>query len=74
MTALYSTFTDHQKSTYTRVEAIKTQIADTIDPSCFVLNANVVALNDELEQLQEKCDHMWAGKVCLVCGACKKED
>ena len=38
-----------------------------IDPTTFVLNPRIVAINQEIEELQSKCQHHFVKGICEFC-------
>ena len=38
-----------------------------MDPTTFVLNPRIVAINKEIEELQSKCQHHFVGGLCEFC-------
>ena len=53
---------------FTLVTAKKQQIEELIDPTTFVLNKKVAALQEEIIELQNKCPHEYIDGVCKHCG------
>ena len=50
------------------VTAKKQQIEELIDPTTFVLNKKVVALQKEITELQNECPHEYINGICKHCG------
>ena len=38
-----------------------------MDPTTFVLNPRIVAINQEIEELQSKCQHHFVDGMCEFC-------
>ena len=38
-----------------------------MDPTTFVLNPRIVAINQEIEELQSKCQHNFVDGMCEFC-------
>lgn len=38
-----------------------------MDPTTFVLNPRIVAINQEIEELQSKCQHHFVEGICEFC-------
>lgn len=46
----------------------KQEIEDLFDPTTFVLNPRVQELEQEIFNLQEKCEHHFIDNKCAYCG------
>ena len=53
---------------YTLILEKKQKIEELLDPTTFVLNKEVEALQNEIAELQEKCTHKYNDGVCEYCG------
>lgn len=59
---------------FTRVEANKKKIEELTDYTSFVLNHEIVKLEDEIVALQNICNHEYSGNNCKYCGIERKEE
>ena len=46
----------------------KERIEELIDPTIFVLNKEVVQLQNDIAELQKECPHEYEKGVCKYCG------
>lgn len=65
---VFDTFTKKQKETYAKVLSLEEELAQTIDPTTFVLNPEVIRIQDAIETEREKCQHIYENGRCVVCG------
>lgn len=65
----YDTFTEQEKKTYQEVHDLEHAIAAAIDPSTFVLNKDVIGLQQKLFNLRQGCQHRYENGFCIICGS-----
>ena len=54
---------------FSLVKAKRKKIEDLLDPTTFVLNKEIVKLQEEIYALQEQCTHEFdSNHVCKYCG------
>jgi hypothetical protein len=53
---------------FTKIQVKKALIEDLIDPTAFVLNPEIAALEEEINELQNQCNHNYVEGVCEYCG------
>ena len=54
---------------FSLVKAKRKKIEDLFDPTTFVLNKEIIKLQDEINALQEQCTHEFdKNHVCKYCG------
>lgn len=57
---------------YAKVQKKEAEIEALFDPSSFVLNPQIVQLENEIKELQEQCEHEYLRGECKFCK--KSED
>lgn len=70
---MYDTFTMKQRATYDEIEKLNAKIEEAFDPTTFVLNHTILEARAAINELQDKCDHIWQDGVCIVCGKEEKK-
>lgn len=53
---------------FTRIQDNKKKIESLLDPTTFVLNPEIVELEEEIFNLQKICKHEFVNHVCKYCG------
>lgn len=62
-----------EKEIFTRVSNNRKKIEELTDYTTFVLNPEIVRLEDEIEALQYICKHEYENQICKYCGKEKTE-
>lgn len=52
---------------FEKVQSNKKRIEEIFDPTTFVLNKEIVALEEEIKQMQDQCTHEFDGGICKFC-------
>lgn len=52
---------------FEKIQDNKKRIEDVFDPTTFILNTEIVALEEEIKQLQAQCRHEFEDGVCKFC-------
>lgn len=50
-----------------RMNQLSEEAERLMDPTTFVLNPRIVAINQEIEELQSKCQHHFVEGMCEFC-------
>ena len=50
-----------------RMNQLSEEAERLMDPTTFVLNPRIVAINQEIEELQSKCQHHFVDGMCEFC-------
>ena len=50
-----------------RMNQLSEEAERLMDPTTFVLNPRIVAINQEIEELQSKCQHHFIEGMCEFC-------
>ena len=51
-----------------KIDALNQEAMDLFDPTTFVLNPRIAAINCEIAELQKQCKHSFINGVCEFCG------
>lgn len=55
------------KEIRTKINALNLEAEGLFDPTTFVLNPRMVAIQNEIEALQAQCTHSFVNGVCEFC-------
>ena len=55
------------KEIRTKMNQLSEEAERLMDPTTFVLNPRIVAINQEIEELQSKCQHHFVDGMCEFC-------
>ena len=50
-----------------KINQLSEEAERLMDPTTFVLNPRIVAINQEIEELQSKCQHHFVEGMCEFC-------
>ena len=50
-----------------KMDQLSEEAERLMDPTTFVLNPRIVAINQEIEELQSKCQHHFVEGICEFC-------
>ena len=50
-----------------KINQLSEEAEHLMDPTTFVLNPRIVAINQEIEELQSKCQHHFVDGMCEFC-------
>ena len=50
-----------------KINQLSEEAERLMDPTTFVLNSRIIAINQEIEELQSKCQHHFVDGMCEFC-------
>ena len=50
-----------------RIDELRLELEEVLAPGMFILNPEVVRINNEISELQAKCEHKYVDGQCEIC-------